>query len=262
MRKDNASATVFIDADNTLWDTDGVFASAQLNLLAAIEQSTGKKIIDSNRLALVRVADQALAERHHAGLRYPPRLLINALADVLHGEDVERAARLALTGSGVAQLSDDQAAPLISAYFDDLGHRPGLRPGVHAGLVALKDIGCTVLILTEGAQIRVKRTAEELGLFDFFNRIVEGAKRPDLFRRMLRLTDAPDNAFMVGDQLDRDIAPAKAAGVNTIYFPGGFQPRWAPDLQSTRPDHVIASFAEVPNIVLKFISESMRSKPL
>lgn len=76
------------------------------------------------------------------------------------------------------------------------------------------------------------------------------------------LTDAPDNAFMVGDQLDRDIAPAKAAGVNTIYFPGGFQPRWAPDLQSIRPDHVIASFAEVPNIVLNFISEGKRSKPL
>ncbi|MBK6491620.1 MAG: HAD hydrolase-like protein [Sphingomonadales bacterium] len=79
--------------------------------------------------------------------------------------------------------------------------------------------------------------------------IVEGVKRPDLYRRILRLTGTLE-AFMVGDQLDRDIAPAKAAGLETIYFPGGFQPRWLPAVGKVGPDYTIASFAEVPDIVL------------
>lgn len=247
--KSNDPVTVFVDADNTLWDTDGVFAAAQLNLLLAIEEATGQKSNESDRLAFVRVADQALAERHHAGLRYPPRLLVNALADTLHGEDAERSARLALTQSGIVHLSDESVVPMIQAYFADLARAPALRPGVEAGLLALEDAGCTVLIVTEGARAKVERTAEKLGLGGHFTRIIEGAKRPDLYRRVLRLTKTTHRAFMIGDQLDRDIAPAKVAGLDTIYFPGGFQPRWTPAVDQVRPDHVIASFAEVPDIV-------------
>lgn len=250
MREIHDPATVFVDADNTLWDTDGVFATAQLNLLSAIEKDIGRNCTESDRLAFVRRADQAIAERHHAGLRYPPRLLVNALADALLGEGTERAARLALTGSGVVHIVNEGAVPMVEAYFADLGRPPALRPGVEAGLLALQDAGCIVLIVTEGAQAKVERTAERLGLGGHFTRIVEGAKRPDLYRRILRLTKTPDRAFMVGDQLDRDIAPAKAAGLDTIYFPGGFVPRWSPAVDKVRPDHVIASFSDVPGIVL------------
>lgn len=247
----NPRATLFVDADNTLWDTDGVFVAAQLNLLAAVEQATGHKSLASDRLAFVRVADQALAERHHSGLRYPPRLLINVLANILYGEDAERASRLALTGSGVTHLSDDMTEPMINNYFEDLSHMPALRQGVEAGLLALEDAGCMVLIVTEGVRAKVERTAEKLGIAGHITRIVEGAKRPDLYRRVLRLAKTPDRAFMVGDQLDRDIAPAKAAGLHTIYFPGGFQPRWAPNIENIQPDHIVDSFSEVPDIVLK-----------
>ncbi|MBO9669573.1 MAG: HAD family hydrolase [Sphingobium sp.] len=244
-----APATVFVDADNTLWDTDGVFAAAQLNLLAAVEVATSLQSQEADRLAFVRAADQGIAERHHAGLRYPPRLLIAALADALHGENVARAARLALTGSGKARIAEDVMASIEAAYFGDLGCPPAIRPGVEAGLLTLEAAGCTVLIVTEAARAKVERTAERLGLGAHFTRIVEGIKRPDLYRRILRLTGTP-GAFMVGDQLDRDIAPAKAAGLETIYFPGGFQPRWTPAVDMVRPDHVVSSFAEAARIIL------------
>lgn len=243
-------ATVFVDADNTLWDTNGVFATAQLNLLGAAEKATGKVADREDRLAFVRTADQDIAERHHAGLRYPPRLLINALAATLHGEDIARAARLALTGSIDAVVAEEASAEIEQAYFADLGRPPVLRPGVETGLRHLVSGGCTILIVTEGARQKIERTAERLGLQGHFTRVVEGVKRPDLYRRILRLTDTPDRAFMVGDQLDRDIAPAKTAGLQTIYFPGGFQPRWSPGVDKVLPDHVVASFAEVPPIVL------------
>ena len=71
---------IFIDADNTLWDTDGVFADAQLALLNELEDRLGVQFPEPDRLAFVRAIDQGLAERHHEGLRYPPRFLIKALA--------------------------------------------------------------------------------------------------------------------------------------------------------------------------------------
>lgn len=241
---------MFVDADNTLWDTDGVFAKAQLNLLGAIEDVTGRKCGEIDRLAFVRVTDQRLAERHHLGLRYPPRLLVNALAAVLHGEDCERAVDRTLTGSGVVYVDDKMAAPVIESYFFDLSLLPVLRPGVEAGLLALRDAGCSVLIVTESARAKVARTAEQLGLSNCFSRIIEGVKRPDLYQRVLRLTKMSNHAFMIGDQLDRDIGPAKAAGLKTIYFPGGFRPRWTMKTDSVQPDYVVKTFAEVPSIVL------------
>lgn len=54
---------------------------------------------------------------------------------------------------------------------------------------------------------------------------------------------------MIGDQLARDIAAAKAAGLETIWFPGGFRPGWEPDAETVRPDHVVTSFAAVPAIM-------------
>ena len=247
----NPTPIVFVDADNTLWDTDRVFAEAQLALLDAVEQATALNAPATDRLAFVRSLDQGLAERHHEGLRYPPKLLIRALAAVLAGEKGPRAVRAALSGSGEERLHLEVSAAIEQAFFTALRQPPMLREGVAAGLAALSKAKATVLIITEGARARIERTTAGFGLTDHVTRIVEGAKRPDLYRRVLRLTNGADAAFMIGDQLDRDIAPAKAAGVETIYFPGGFQPRWLPGIDTVGPDHVIASFDEVPGIVLR-----------
>ena len=60
----------------------------------------------------------------------------------------------------------------------------------------------------------------------------------------------PKRAFMIGDQLDRDIAPAKAAGLITVYFPGGFRPKWTPDESSIGPDFKVSDFMQAAQIVL------------
>ena len=64
------------------------------------------------------------------------------------------------------------------------------------------------------------------------------------------MAGAPANAFMIGDQLDRDIAPAKEAGLKTIYFPGGFVPRWTPDEAKIGPDFRVSDFVEAVEIIL------------
>jgi putative hydrolase of the HAD superfamily len=250
MTERHGRTTVFVDADNTLWDTDAVFGDAQSALLTAVEVALGRTADAGDRLAYLRAIDQAIAHRHHAGLRYPPRLLVRATELALGGIAPDAAARAVWRGGHAYCLSEDVAGAIEQRYFADLARAPALRLGVHEGLATLKEAGCLLLIVTEGAKVKAERNAELVGVMPFFERVVEGTKAPELYRRILLLTGAPSQAFMIGDQLDRDIAPAKAAGLKTIYFPGGFRPRWTPDETVVQPDHIVRTFDEVPPIIL------------
>lgn len=248
-RAPRSGVTLFIDADNTLWDTDRVFAEAQLGLLEQIERATNKTASGKDRLAFVRAVDQALAERHHDGLRYPPRLLAHALLHALGGLPAERAARRALLDGSASPLALEDALDAEQGFLAKLTQGPSLRPGVAEALSDLNHAGHRLFVVTEGSRVKAEQSLERLDLTRYFDRLIEGKKRPELYRRILKLAGSPETTFMVGDQLDRDIAPARAAGLRTIYFPGGFAPKWAPDEQKVRPDYRIGSFAEVPGIV-------------
>ncbi|WP_119304748.1 HAD family hydrolase [Dongia deserti] len=249
--EENEAAVVFVDADNTLWETDAVYATAQLDLLSAVEKAVGVVAPTEDRLGFVRSIDQSIAQRHHAGLRYPPKLLVKALALVLKGVPPKTATRRAWQSSDTDQtLSDDAAARIEGAFLSALRTLPALRTGVRNGLVALREAGSVVFIITEGGRDRVLRLARVHGLESLFDRVIEAPKGPRIYLRALRLLRRPANAFMVGDQLDRDIRPAKEAGLKTIYFPGGFRPSWEPNEASVRPDFHIDRFDMVPRIVL------------
>lgn len=250
IRSAQPAVVVFVDADNTLWDTDSVFATAQLNMLERVEKATGTVAATNDRLAYVRAVDQALAERHHAGLRYPPKLLVRGLEAALAGVPVERAARAARRGSDTGSLSDSSVSEIEQAFFDDLSRSPEIRTGVREGLEALQMANCLVLVITEGQRTRIEKTMKRLHLGNLVDRIIEGPKRPELYQRVLRLVGPSKRAFMVGDQLDRDIAPAKAAGLETIHFSGGFRPRWTPEEGLIQPDHQIRTFSDVSSIIL------------
>jgi len=242
---------VFVDADNTLWDTDGVFASAQLNLLAAVERALGTGSPANDRLALVRQVDQALAERHHLGLRYPPRLLALALGRVLRGDLPDSAAKAVWKGTQVRSiLATEQAKVIEDQFIADTRSLPQLLPGVRDGLMRLHAAGMLILVLTEGARLRALRSAEAHHLTSLFDRIVEAPKTVQLFERVLRLPRTSRPGFMIGDQLQRDIAPAKAAGLVTIYVPGRFRPRWEPDETLVGPTFRAERFDEAVDLIL------------
>src|SRR3546814_4127981 len=91
-------------------------------------------------------------------------------------------------------------------------------------------------VITEGERDRVRRTARAHQLEGLFDRIIEAPKIPRIYQRALRLVGDASTAFMVGDQLQRDIRPAKEAGLRTIYFPGGFRPHWELKEQTVRSE--------------------------
>jgi putative hydrolase of the HAD superfamily len=146
-------------------------------------------------------------------------------------------------------LSNEDAARIETTFIASLQELPQLRQGVRDGLLALHEAGIIVFVITEGSRDRIIRTARAHGLEGLFDRLIEAPKGRRIYSRALRLLRGPVNGFMVGDQLDRDIGPAKEAGLRTIYFPGGFRPRWEPDQHSVQPDFCIDRFDIVPKIV-------------
>lgn len=251
MSKSNFKTVVFIDADNTLWDTNRVYADAQLALLADVEIASGFSAPEIDKLGWLRRIDQLLAVKHHAGLRYPPRLLVKAVALVLKGEDPTTAVRFAWSGGkSQAQLDENSAQKIEEGFLDRLKALPRLRDGVAQGLRALHTCDFEIIVLTEGNRERVLSLLEHYHLGDLVTRVMEVKKERKLFDRVLALTHNPLAAFMVGDQLDRDIAPAKAAGLKTIYFPGQFQPKWQPLEDEIRPDYRVENLNEAAQLII------------
>lgn len=241
----------FVDADNTLWDTDGVFASAQLNLLRGVELETGRLVSGADRLDFVRAVDQALAEKHHLGLRYPPTLLAAGLAYALGGDQPRVAARKAWTeGSSPGEFDVKFTTKLGSEFARQIERMPDLLPGVRDGLQRLHAAGVTILVVTEGAGRRVKKTAEALEIARLFDRIIEAPKSERLFRRVQKLGRVRLPAYMIGDQLRRDIEPAKAAGLITIYIPSRFRPQWEPEVSAVGPAYRVDRFDLAADLVL------------
>jgi len=244
----SGAPTVFVDADNTLWDTDGVFARAQLGLLEDLEHEL-QAVAPGERLEFIRYIDQTLAENHHLGLRYPARYLVLAAARGLQGSPLDRS----LTSVWqVTRQDDDPEDRIVSGvearYLEKLRQQPPLLDGVEAGLRSLQSQGCRVFVVTEGSRARAMRSAQALGIGHYIQRFIESPKHPRLYQRVLRLAGSPSVAFMIGDQLQRDIKPALEAGLVTIYVPSRFQPRWERS-ETVRPDYRCESFERAVDAV-------------
>lgn len=101
-------------------------------------------------------------------------------------------------------------------------------PEAEAVLRNLKERGYRLGIIASqplGSEQRLAR----FGLRDFFDVICasaeEGLDKPDpaLYRRALtRAECAPEDAVMIGDRTDNDVAPAKSLGMQTVLIRQGY----------------------------------------
>jgi len=234
---------IVVDADNTLWDTNEVFARAQLRLLEEAEQATGRMCPATDRLEFVRSYDQAIALKHHLHLKYPAQLLVAAIGAGLCGTDPAIAAELAIRGRPLPhKLSEPQVSDLLAAYTQALTDTPALLPTVREALELARSRGVPVFVMTEGKLERQRRSLTVHGLAQFVSSIWEMPKTAAQFER-LRQRFTQTEVVVIGDQLDRDIVPAHRAGCKTVLVPGRFRPRW--DDQDARvADHVASTLLE------------------
>lgn len=240
-------AHFFTDADNTLWDTNAVYAQAQLSMLRAMERAIGKlaPLDEDGGLAFLRQLDQGIAAFHPDRLRYPPMLLVHALELALRGEPPEDAIAHAKASS--VQTSGKYAG-MIDRYVGCLSQTPRLRVRVREGLSAIAAAHVPITVVSEERLDRCERLLSLHSLRSLVTNVISISKTPDAFRQLKRQASA-DRAVMVGDQLDRDIRAAAAAGFETFYFPGGFQPRWIGELEPIRTRQISAYDEVVPYIV-------------
>jgi len=237
---------VLVDADNTLWDTDAVFQNAQLLLLDRLESATGRNTPNDERLDFVRSYDQALARTHHLHLRYPPQLLVRAVEAALSDVPKYLAAQKATSGDHSAvngKLSQVEVDAIVAEYLLALGHVPTLLPGVEEGVKRATEAGLELFVMTEGRIDKQRRFLEIHGLEPFFKGVWEITKGRAQFDR-IRVRFKERQVVIIGDQPDRDIAPAKAAGCTTILVPSRFKPSWQNAVDDPVPDYVGTDFLD------------------
>lgn len=94
---------------------------------------------------------------------------------------------------------------------------------------------------------------EKMGLAPYLDRIIssaeEGLAKPDpaIFRLALeRAGCRPEQAVMIGDRLDNDIAPAKQLGMTTIWVKQGFGGLSVPRTPEETPDFTVESLSDIP----------------
>ena len=93
-----------------------------------------------------------------------------------------------------------------------------------------------------------KERLNKLGLLKYIDLVIasaeEGVAKPDLqiFQIALERADCkPEEAVMVGDRLDNDIAPANKIGMNTVWIKQGFGGLSEPKKEVEQPDFTVNS---------------------
>lgn len=256
------SVWIYTDADNTLWDTNAVFAEAQLALLEWVERYLGKRAAESARLEFVRRFDQAIALRHHSRLRYPPALLVRALTHGVNGETPDDAALRVLSSGSIPSAIEAEA---LSEYAEILKQVPPLLEGVLDGLRLAHKNRAPVYVISEGPIEVLRDRLKELALEQYVTGSLSAAKTLDLYVR-LKQRASPSDAVMIGDQLDRDIRLAREAKMAAILVAGNFRPSWTRDSDASCASAVTKNFLEAVKWVLHLsssqhdVSEVSRSR--
>ncbi len=178
-------------------------------------------------------ADRRLAERGPtAG---------GGLAEILAGQVEAQMDVLGLTAPGTARaVLEDVLAAAQGHLAQSLALLRALRPHVALGIVS-------------NFTGTLEEVCREAGLLPLLHVLVDSAvvgvakPDPEIFRlavRRLRLS--PGDCAFVGDSFDRDIVPAKSAGLFTVWLRGP-APRPCPD--ETQADAIIASLKELPLVL-------------
>jgi putative hydrolase of the HAD superfamily len=253
--RNDSSIWIYTDADNTLWDTNSVFAEAQLEMLSSAELIAGRAAQREGRLEYLRSYDQAIAKRHHSKLRYPPALLIRALALGLQGVPADAAAtKVIATGA----IPDATEASAVSRYQTILARTPSLLPGVLDGLQDAASHDTPVYIVTEGSVDSARIRAKDLAIESFISGFLSAVKSPELFFR-LKERAAPRQAVMIGDQPDRDIRDAHSAGLATVLIRSRFRPDWHSEHDAAVADVIVDRFDSAITWILNQLAIATQS---
>jgi putative hydrolase of the HAD superfamily len=112
---------------------------------------------------------------------------------------------------------------ILDLYDAALGEALELRPGAREALAAARRARLSVMVISEGPHDAQERTVERLGIAPGIDLLVtssgeQASKSDGLFEKALARADCePRELLYAGDSIERDIAPASALGIATVY---------------------------------------------
>jgi pyrophosphatase PpaX len=150
-----------------------------------------------------------------------------------------------------AHLVDD----LMRAFSDSYrAHEPTIAwfPSAIESLVALRDMGCRLGIVTTKARERLDSLLRASHVEELFDITISGndaeRHKPDPLPITIALEAlglAPTHALYVGDG-PNDVRAAHGAGVPAVGVAFGFHPE---ECRAEQPEHWLADYAELPDLV-------------
>jgi putative hydrolase of the HAD superfamily len=223
--------------------------------------------LDDTILEFGRIAPHVwreLAPGYAGRLGVEAQALVGAIERVANAfwSDAERAARgrLDLAGSrrtivsgafDALRLADVATAHALADAFTALrDERIALLPGAVDALERARAAGSRLGLITNGSASAQRAKLARFDLARHFDAILIegefGVGKPDLavYREALRRLDArPDQTWMVGDNLEWDVAAPQRLGIYSIWVdPDG---AGVPAQVAVRPDHVVRALAEL-----------------
>jgi putative hydrolase of the HAD superfamily len=160
--------------------------------------------------------------------------------------------RRALVDLGIED--DDLAACIGDAYSHrrDIGMAP--LPDAIETVRWLRDSGRRLALLTNGAGVAQRRKIARFELEDLFDAIlVEGELgfgKPDervYLRALGALGAEPHETWMVGDNLEWDIAAPQKIGMSGVWIDA--RGRGVPDESAVKPDYIVRSLAGLRSLI-------------
>jgi putative hydrolase of the HAD superfamily len=127
-------------------------------------------------------------------------------------------------------------------------------PALHETLELIRDAGIAMGVVTDAESFQAKKRLAKIGIDHFFQCVVcpdhSGRRKPehDSFLLALSLLSVrPEEAWLVGDSLRREVLPGQEIGMITVHAKYG---DWigAPS-HSIIPDYVLQEFAELPDLL-------------
>jgi FMN phosphatase YigB (HAD superfamily) len=246
MNKD--AGLIIFDLDNTLVDKNAVFEKAQNQMIKMIKGGDATR----KDMKILRKMDSILIKKHQSHL-YPFRILALSLWFYYHknldiNQSILRSLEVLEKSSEITdevRKAVDLAEKATAVYIDILENTPAeLFDGVEDVLQTLRKRGYKLVLLSEGSEALQKKTLETHGLNKYFADVVL-CKRKDreCFLDIMNHWNITDDGkelkvFVVGDGIEREIAPGNEIGAVTVWKPGNFNPG-TPSSGARQPDFSI-----------------------
>ncbi|TYZ13356.1 HAD family hydrolase [Hymenobacter lutimineralis] len=221
---------IAFDADDTLWPNQPHFDYVEARLYALLTHYGGPDELSSRFFEVQRQN----MELFGYGAKSFMLSMIETVIQLTNG---------AVTGTEIQQVLD-YGKRLLDFPIE-------LLPDVMETLLAVKQQGLPLLLLTKGDLFDQESKLARSGLGDLFDHVeIVSEKNEATYQRIMRRYQVPPEAFvMIGNSLKSDVLPVARLGARAVYVP--YHTTWVME-RVTEAElagvsfHEVASLAEVP----------------